>query len=299
MIGLIIVFSLLTALFGYLTVESILCHSAVKQANHRLRTYPTQTADLSYGKMTFIDSGKGEPILVSHGIFGGYDQGYNTLKSFADDYRLICPSRFGYPGSDNPDDVSPHAQAKAFVELLDQLGIEKTFILGTSAGATIAIRFALDFPERTKGLILISPAAPLVEKPSKVAAYVGPPKMFLNNFAMWLIRPLFPSMMGLKSDSVRALLPVETRRNGIVNDSAINNLDMARNYDNYKIEQLQPATIIFQAKDDKMADFQKTEASAKRFPDCTFVPFVSGGHMLEGNDISDLLATFVSKYTVE
>lgn len=49
---------------------------------------------------------------------------------------------------------TPAEQATAYVELLDKLGIDRVYLLATSAGGSVAIRFALDYPERTKGLIL-------------------------------------------------------------------------------------------------------------------------------------------------
>jgi hypothetical protein len=73
-----------------------------------------------------MDEGTGETILISHGIFGGYDQAYVSLKSLVgDDFRKIAPSRFCYPGSDVPSQPIPENQAKAFLNLLNQLGIKK------------------------------------------------------------------------------------------------------------------------------------------------------------------------------
>ena len=59
--------------------------------------------------------------------------------------------------------LAPHQggrqeQAAALLELLDTLNIEKVYVLGASAGGTPAIRFALDYPERASGLILLSSA---------------------------------------------------------------------------------------------------------------------------------------------
>lgn len=85
----------------------------------------------------------------------------------------------------------------AFAELLDSLDIDKVYILGTSAGGTVAIRFALDYPESTKGLILYCSAVPLTEKPSEIPGYLGPPETILNDFTFTLISPLFPFIMGL------------------------------------------------------------------------------------------------------
>ena len=69
--------------------------------------------------------------------------------------------------------LAPHQggrreQAAALLELLDTLNIEKVYVLGASAGGTPAIRFALDDPERTAGLILLSSAPVWDKKPQKL-----------------------------------------------------------------------------------------------------------------------------------
>ena len=153
----------LLVLVIYFIVQGIRCSMAVKESKSRLATYNARTIALSYGDMTYVDSGEGEVILSVHGIFGGYDQAYDTCKDFCSDYRIIAPSRFGYLGSDVSGDGTPAKQAEAYVELLDKLGIDKVYLLATSAGGSIAIRFALDYPERTRGLILYCSAMPLVE----------------------------------------------------------------------------------------------------------------------------------------
>lgn len=96
----------------------------------------------------------GETLLSVHGLYGGYDQALENVGSLSSRYRILAPSRFGYPGSSVKGEGTPREQAEAYVELLDILGIERVFILGASAGGTPAIRFALDFPQRAKGLIL-------------------------------------------------------------------------------------------------------------------------------------------------
>ena len=142
------------ALASYFLVQGIRCAVAVRESKDRLAAYNARTAALSNGDMTYVDSGEGEVILSVHGIFGGYDQAHDTCKDFCSDYRIIAPSRFGYLGSDISGDGTPAEQAAAYVELLDKLGVDKAYLLATSAGGSVAIRFALDYPHRTKGLIL-------------------------------------------------------------------------------------------------------------------------------------------------
>lgn len=290
-----IVGGVLLLLAAYLIVQGIRCSIAVKESKERLATYGAETVQLSYGNMSYVDTGEGETILSVHGIFGGYDQAYDTCKDFSFDYRIIAPSRFGYLGSDILGKGTPAEQATAYVELLDKLGIDKVYLLATSAGGSVAIRFALDYPERTKGLILYCSAMPFTEKPEKYSEYAGPPAFLCNDFTMFLISPLFDSIMGMEPSTIYSMLPVGDRKNGVVLDASVTNLDMARNYDDYRIEELQVPTLVFHAKDDKLASYTDTEKAVKRFPNCIFIPFESGGHLIAGHgeEIKEAVSKFI------
>lgn len=292
-----IVGGVLLLLAAYLIVQGIRCSIAVKESKERLAAYGAETVQLSYGNMSYVDTGEGETILSVHGIFGGYDQAYDTCKDFSSDYRIIAPSRFGYLGSDILGDGTPAEQATAYVELLDKLGIDKVYLLATSAGGSVAIRFALDYPERTKGLILYCSAMPFTEKPEKYSEYAGPPVFLCNDFTMFLISPLFDPIMGMEPSTIYSMLPVSDRKNGVVLDASVTNLDMARNYDDYRIEELQVPTLVFHAKDDKLASYTDTEKAVKRFPNCTFIPFESGGHLIAGHgeEIKEAVSKFIGE----
>lgn len=51
------------------------------KAYKRLNKYDIKTTYSNFGKMSYVDEGTGETILISHGIFGGYDQAYVSLKA--------------------------------------------------------------------------------------------------------------------------------------------------------------------------------------------------------------------------
>lgn len=281
----------------YLIVQGIRCSIAVKESKERLAAYGAETIQLSYGNMRYADTGEGETILSVHGIFGGYDQAYDTCKDFSSDYRIIAPSRFGYLGSDILGSGTPKEQASAYVELMDKLGIDKVYLLAASAGGSVAIRFALDYPERIKGLILYCSAMPFTEKPEKYSEYAEPPAFLCNDFFMYLISPLFDPIMGVEPSTIYSMLPVGDRKDGVVLDASVTNPDMARNYDNYHIEDLQVPTLVFHAKDDKLAGYTDTEKAVKRFPNCTFISFESGGHLLEGHEeeIKEAVSKFIRR----
>lgn len=268
----------------YLLVQGIRCNIATKEKRNQLSDYDAKTIHLSYGDMSYVDKGNGDVILSVHGIFGGYDQAFDTCKDFVSGYRILAPSRFGYLGSDILGSGTPAEQATAYVELLDKLGIDKVYLLATSAGGSIAIRFALDYPERTKGLILYCSAMPPDTKPVKYAEYAGPPAFLCNDYAMFLMNPLFEPVMGMDSSTIYGMLPVGERKVGVILDASITNPDMARNYDSYSIEELQVPTLILHAKDDRLASYEDVEKARSRFTNCTFVSFETGGHLMEGHE---------------
>jgi len=274
----------------------------IKESYKKLEAYNVKTFNTEYGLMSYIDEGTGEAILISHGIFGGYDQGYENLKDiFGDNYRKIALSRFGYPGSNLPADPTPAKQAKVFLELLDELKIDKVFLISASAGGSAGFRFALDYPERLKGLILLSSAVPSVSKTKEEIGMSGPPSFILNDrlmlFFMKNFRGIFFSMFGSKNvpDKVfDIMLPVKPRKNGIIYDTEINNIDMAINFNNYPVENLNIPILVINAKDDPMAKYEDTEIFLKRVNSQTMI-FPDGGHLLIGHDISEGIVNFITE----
>lgn len=258
----------------------------MRRAYKRLEEYEATSFQSEFGKMSYVDEGQGEAILISHGIYGGYDQGIISLKGLVgENFRKIAVSRFGYPGSKLPLNPTPQNQAQVFVELLDRLNIEKTFIIAISSGSASALAFALTFPERTKGLILLSADAPLNKITTDHLKPVAPPIPLLTEFPLWastkVLRPAFSLLYGSDMDKriVQTMLPIKLRRKGIEADVTITNVDMDLNYDNYPVENITAPILVIHAKDDPIALFECTEKLIERVQPETVI-FENGGHLL-------------------
>ena len=292
-----ILYAFLLIFVLYLVIQAVRCIQGINEAREKINSYKVKTAELSYGPMTYIDEGEGEVILSVHGLFGGYDQAYENIKNRIGQNRLLAPSRFGYLGSAVLGDGTPKEQAAAYVELLDHLGIDQVFILGTSAGGTPAIRFALDYPERVKGLILYCSAMPVTEKPEKFLEYQAAPEPLLSDYAMYLISPLLPSLFGMPASTVRTIQPIADRKTGVLLDGKFTNPDMERNFDQYPIETLKVPVLILHSEDDPVASFEKVRNAQHRFPILTLVTFPVGGHMMVGHraEIDKALDDFINQ----
>lgn len=268
-----------------------------RKAEVRFSSYQNmvQSQETTYGTISYIEEGEGECILSCHGICGGYDQAYDSVSDQVDEYHIIAPSRFGYPGSDVPKNPSIENQVNAFVELLDSKNIDKVYVLGTSAGGAVAIKFALLYPQRTKGLILYCSGYPAIEKPEKELTYLGPPSMICYDFPMWFFSPLFGPLMGMDSDTIEKILPLDIRHDGMILDAKIANTDMNNHYEDYDMSNLSVPVLILHAKDDKLADYNGAKEWSSKIPDCTFVSFETGGHLMTGHsdEIEEAFENFI------
>lgn len=115
-------------------------------------------------KMAYMDiqpeRSNGKNILLLHGknFNGAYWK--KTAKALRDKgYRIIIPDQIGFGKSSKPAhfQYSFHLLASFTKQILDQLGIKKTSVLGHSMGGMIATRFSLMYPEAVEKLILENP----------------------------------------------------------------------------------------------------------------------------------------------
>ena len=100
-------------------------------------------------------SGAGEPVVLLHGFSldrRSWDREEAWLRP---DFTVIRYDLRGHGRSDPwTDPFYAHAD---LLTVLDELGVADAALVGLSAGAQIAIDFALDYPDRVRSLVLVSP----------------------------------------------------------------------------------------------------------------------------------------------
>ncbi len=122
---------------------------------------PADMIDVAGQRLRVRDDGpKTAPaVLMLHGFGSSLETWEGWAKGLVGEFRVI---RFDLPGSglSPPDVTGVYTDARTIdliLALLDQLGIEKTSIIGNSIGGRIAWTFAALHPERLNKLILVSP----------------------------------------------------------------------------------------------------------------------------------------------
>lgn len=115
-------------------------------------------------KMAYMDikpeNYNGKNILLLHGKNFNGAYWHTTISRLADEgYRVVAPDQIGFGKSTKPDYFQYSFQQLAFNtrQLLENLGIDKTAVLGHSMGGMLASRFALMYPETTTRLVLLNP----------------------------------------------------------------------------------------------------------------------------------------------
>lgn len=101
-------------------------------------------------------TGHGEPFVLLHGL-GDDRRTWDPIASvFSPERMVVRYDLRGYGESVEPGAV-PFRHAQDLRVVLDTLGIDRCDLMGVSMGGSVALNFSLDFPERVRRLVLISP----------------------------------------------------------------------------------------------------------------------------------------------
>jgi 3-oxoadipate enol-lactonase len=106
-------------------------------------------------KIAWESRGQGEPVLLIHGL--GYARwGWEPVVApLAERFRLLLFDNRGIGESEiPPGPYSARAMAEDAVSVLDEAGVERAHVVGTSLGGMVAQELALSHPERVDRLVL-------------------------------------------------------------------------------------------------------------------------------------------------
>lgn len=251
----------------------------------------SQVIATAMGDVEYAVIGEGRPYLYVHGAPGGYDQGLVDPRFLPDAFtglQTITVSRPGYLRTPLSSGETPAEQADLFAALLDEIGVERVVIVAVSAGGPSALQFAIRYPERTAGLVLI--AAAMLPQPD--LEYQNPTSAsgtLMLDVVLWAAgRWLGPAMLpGLDNDDseqvalarrwVATVIPLSRRTDGSVNDfGMLRDLDV----DAWALETIASPTLILHGDADRNAPYEGSVAAAARIPNAELITYKGVGHEL-------------------
>ncbi len=114
--------------------------------------------DTAGARLYVVETGAGTPLVLLHGWSLDLRMFDDQVPAFSRTYRVIRVDRRGFGRSSGREDVTWDPADLAAV--LDALGVGRAHLLGMSQGATVALAFALAYPDRVARLVLHGAPAP-------------------------------------------------------------------------------------------------------------------------------------------
>lgn len=115
------------------------------------------------GDVYYFDSKKGDiesPIVLVHGAGGTHLHWPYNLRRI-NNHRVFAPDLPGHGKSGGLGEQSVEKYAAFIFDWMDKVGLKKAVVGGHSMGGAIAQTFALNYPDRISGLILVGTGAKL------------------------------------------------------------------------------------------------------------------------------------------
>ena len=124
-------------------------------------TAAPKTIDTPHGTVSYLEAGRGTPLVLLHGIGSGAASWAAQIDAFSESFRVIAWNAPGYGTSDRVGPENPAASdyAAHLAGLLDALDVSVCNLVSHSLGAIMACGFARAEPDRVKSLMIASPAS--------------------------------------------------------------------------------------------------------------------------------------------
>ncbi|MFV2115830.1 alpha/beta fold hydrolase [Micromonospora sp. LOL_025] len=120
--------------------------------------FTLERIDVGEVRLRVRHGGSGPPVVLLHGHPRTHATWHRVAPLLAREHTVICPDLRGYGGSSKPPSDPGHtayakrAMARDVVGLLDALGHDRAAVVGHDRGCYVAMRTALDHPQRVSRL---------------------------------------------------------------------------------------------------------------------------------------------------
>ncbi len=184
---------------AFKTLQGKAAYLAVYDAALKSWPVPYKEIDTSsrFGTTHVVISGPKDapPLVLLHGFMATLTMWSPNVAAFSKDYRVYAIDVLGQPGKSIPDPDEPIRDVADFVAwlsaTLNELKLDRIFLVGMSFGGWLALSFAIAAPERVQKLALLAPAAsfqPLVRQFGLRAMLMGlwPTRFTVNSLMGWM-----------------------------------------------------------------------------------------------------------------
>ncbi|HVV36461.1 MAG TPA: alpha/beta hydrolase [Acidimicrobiales bacterium] len=113
------------------------------------------------------EGAQGAPaVVLIHGITANHHT-WSLVADHLSDLTLLAPDLRGRAGSASlPGPYGMRSHARDIVAILDHVGVDTATIVGHSMGGFVTAAFAVDYPDRVAGLVLVDGGVTIAEAPA-------------------------------------------------------------------------------------------------------------------------------------
>ncbi len=101
--------------------------------------------------------GQGPDLVFIHGEIHGLEYWEHQIPEFAREHRCFAYNRRGHAKTELTNyGFSLVNQTRDLAQLIDHFGMERPVIIAVAFGTTIAANYAIQYPDRVKGMVLVA-----------------------------------------------------------------------------------------------------------------------------------------------
>jgi pimeloyl-ACP methyl ester carboxylesterase len=149
---------LLKVVATFWLLTTITCEATLAGAVEAVRSDNDHFVLAERARLHYVESGSGRPVVLLHGNDGTLqDFTMSIFDKVAAKYHTIAFDRPGHGLSENPIHTvaTPEYQARMLHSALEELGITNPLLVAHSWSGSLALSYALQFPQDLSGLVLI------------------------------------------------------------------------------------------------------------------------------------------------
>lgn len=106
-------------------------------------------------KLNFKRLGSGQPLIITHGVFGSLDNWITLGKKLSEHFEVFLVDARNHGQSAWSDEFTYEAMAKDFYDFIRNQRINESIFMGHSMGGKTAMELALNYPEVISKLIVV------------------------------------------------------------------------------------------------------------------------------------------------
>jgi len=234
-------------------------------------------------KIYWEETGAGEPLLLIMGLGGSHREWRRLLPALTGKYRVIVFDNRGAGETSVTDEAfSIPLMASDARAVLDAANVESAHILGMSMGGMIAQEFALQYPEKTRSLILsVTNCGGRESVPAQPEVYFALQGRGASTpeDAFWAMAPFIYDANTLREELAADLAAREGKFTKPENFMRQLQAIIGWQGTHQRLADIQVQTLVLHGKNDQLIPCANAQILADQIPNAELVEFDNASHI--------------------